>query len=233
MSLALFFLTLYGCSDTEYHTNAIQDSKLTESRNLTGCPQTFCFPPISKDTIIDTFVVNGCVITVEYVVEVCPTTVSVRDFVYTIGSGSACDNINQVWNQYYLNGQSILANEALNSFYRKLTLLVQNSVFNNLDPADFDPNIVYYDFQWIETKCHTMCVDIRDDGEGGVILGGIYQVECGEGCCARTTQFIFDPQGEVDTISSEIRLIEDCEPIRVRCDYTYNPEDCQPACARL
>ena len=232
MSLALFFLTLYACSDTEYHTNAIQDSKLTESRNFGGCPQSFCNPSTITN-VTDVYVINGCSITVNYVLEECPNTVAVRDFSYTIGTGTACTNLSQVWNQYYLYGQSQLANEALNDLYRTLTLLVQNTVFSNLDPGDFASSVVNYDFQFIETKCHTMCVDVRDDGEGGVILGGIYQVQCGEGCCARVTQFVFDINGDPVPTSTEIKEGDECTPVRVNCDYTYDPEQCLPACSRL
>ena len=223
---------MYACTDSEYHTNVIKGTELTENRVFIGCPQSFCFPPVSRDTIIDTFVVNGCSITVQYVVEKCPTIISVRDFEYTIGNSSACANVNQVWNQYYLNGQSQLANEALNSFYRNLTLMVQANIFSNLDPDDFDPSISHVDFQWIETGCHTSCVEISD-GPEGPILGGIYQVKCGDGCCARVTQFSFAPNGDVQIISTKIRGSDDCDPIRVDCSYTYDPNYCQPACARL
>jgi len=223
---------MYACTDAEYHTNAIKDAQLTESRSFNGCPQSFCLTP-QLDTITDTFFVNGCLISVRYIVEVCPLTVSVRDFEYTIGNSSACNNVNQVWNQYYLNGQSQLANEALNSFYRDLTLMVQANILSNLDPDDFDPSILYFDFQWIETGCHTSCVDISVDPEGTPILGGIFQVKCGDGCCARVTKFSFAPNGDTQIISTEIRGSDDCDPIRVDCDYTYDPNYCQPACARL
>ncbi len=222
---------MYACTDTEYHTNAIKDTQLTETRGFNGCPQSFCNDAIiSIDTTV--YVVNGCSITVYYTVESCPTIIVVRDFSYTIGTGSACTNLSQVWNQYYLNGQSILANEALNDLYRTLTLLVQNTVFSNLDPNDFTPGLSNYDFQFIETKCHTMCVDISYD-EGEIILGGITQVQCGKGCCARVTKFVFKSNGDPVPISTEIREGNQCTPITVRCDYTYNPEDCQPACSRL
>ena len=232
MSLALFCLTMYACTDTDYQTNAIKDTKLTETRGFNGCPQSFCFPPNSLDSIVDTFVVNGCTITVQYVVEKCPTTISVRNFEYTIGNSSACNNVNQVWNQYYLNGQSQLANEALNSFYRDLTLMVQTNIINGLDPNDYDPNVPFLDFQWIETGCHTSCTEIIYT-EDGPVLGGIFQVECGKGCCARVTKFIFDSNGDPDIISTEVRGSNDCDPIRVDCDFSYDPNYCQPACARL
>ncbi len=231
MSLALLFTTMYACTDAEYHTNVNQDSKLTENRVFIGCPQSFCDFP-KRDTITDTFFVNGCQIIVDYILEKCPNIISVRNFEYTIGSGSACNNVNQVWNQYYLNGQSQLANEALNSFYRNLTLMVQTNIFSNLDPNDFDSSFPILDFQWIETGCYTSCVEISD-GPEGPILGGIYQVKCGNGCCARVTKFSFEPNGDVQIISTTIRGSDDCDPIRVDCSYTYDPNYCQPACARL
>ncbi len=160
-------LNFYSCSLTESPPKNDIVSQNTETR--AGDPLEFPCDPC-RDAILDyrttTYNIEGCHITVHYTVENCPGyRMSVRDFSYTIGSGSVCYDVKKKWNIYFWANQTYQANLAMNEFYRTLTLLVQADVIAGMDPHNY-PN-GYVDFQWIETYCHTICAAkvLGEEGE--------------------------------------------------------------------
>ncbi len=236
MSLSLILLFFSACGDQEIAPD-IKNHEVNfrgEQSELQMIPCDPCLDgiltPVSK-----IYVINGCSITVSYIIEVCQNgRMAVRDFDYTIGSGAACYNLKQTWNVYYPSTLTLDANIAINAFYRQLTLLVQQDIIDSLNPNDYPSG--YTDLQWIETKCHTLCSKqvVGEPGEPILYWDLSYGV-CGNSCCIRNTTYIV-VNNVFEEQSSEIIYSDGfCDPVTVRCKNGASQWNnrCEVACERL
>ncbi len=223
MAVPILFLFVTSCGKQEAIDTPMSNAT-TETRGV--CDQSGCLNPTiiiyTKD-----FTINGCVVTATYTVTICPNRIRISDMSYTFANSAACNSTNQIWNQYYLNGQSLIANEAINVFYNEITLLIETEVISTL-PAN---GTLLPLLQWVETKCHTVCV-IETKFEDLPSFFELKQVQCGVGCCIRDTELII-VNGKVEKGESLIVNLGVCDPITVRCKGVLLSETCSPACTRI
>lgn len=235
-----FILFYSSCTDHSPKIEMDDYNQNTEMRSSGQLESEFCM--LSGASCINlsflnqskTYVINGCSITVNYQLVLCSGKVrGIRNFSHTFANSSPCYNSKQAWNQYYLAGQTVQANQALNAFYRMLTLMVQADVVASLNPSDF-PN-GYVDLQWIETKCHTLCVkEVKSEDLPSYF--DISHAVCGEGCCVRETKYkvvngVFVQDGNPTLTSTDAS----CDPVPVQCvkDGVQWSNNCDVACERL
>ena len=234
LTLAIFLFSFLSCTDQALKSDLDIDTAngSTEFRKI-YCEWTPCDPlklPISK-----TYVINGCSITVSYILLKCPNWIAVKNFSYSIAQSAPCRDVKQVWNQYYFVGQSLEANLALNNFYRALTLLVQADILASLTPSNY-PN-GFLNAVWIETKCHVMCVEEIKFDDLPSYFDVSYSV-CGIKCCHRNTKYILKDgvlvQDGPSTIT-DLYPVFPCEPLPIQCKEgsTRWGNTCEPVCARL
>jgi len=221
MTVPLLFLFPTSCNK---QSNAIgdQESGELEMRTTEFCENHGCGNPIITNVVGEVYVINGCSIYVNYILEIClHTSISIRNMSYTFANTQACNNYQQIWNQYFLNGQSQLANESINQLYKLLSQMIEDKILNSY------PNIATLHF--IETFCHTLCAKkINDDGENPPFFQLSQQV-CGKSCCIRSTKVV----NGVKT-TSVVYEGGGCDPIPVNCAGDIHISTiCDPACARL
>ena len=145
---------------------------------------------------------------------------------YTFANSSQC-NSSQIWNQYFMNGQTLLANESINQFYKLLSQMVEDKILAGL-PSNSSVGTLHF----IETFCHTLCSkEIKYEDLPSFFE--LSQEKCGISCCVRSTTItIVDGK----KVKSTAVLYEGgaCNPIPVDCHGDMHISNiCDPACARL
>jgi hypothetical protein len=221
MTVPLLFLIPSSCnkqSNIDHET----DIGVVETRTVTEfCENRACEDPIIQPIVGEIYVINGCSITVNYTKEICPLSVSIRNMTYSFANSTACNSYRQIWNQYFMNGQSQLANESINQFYKMLSQMIENKILAGL------PNGTYT-FHFIETFCHTLCAKEIKDGENPSFFE-LTQEKCGKSCCVRSTKYVNGTK-----VTSVIYEGGGCDPIPVDCHGDIHISTiCDPACARL
>lgn len=228
MVVSSLFLFTISCSKNQSSETEIE-SKKTAIRSTIACD----LGNVNCTDFYRTgqYVINGCTINVTYTFRKCGTSFEIRDFDYTFNNSAACDAIQQQWSILY-NTSSLAANNAMNAFYKQLSILVENYEIGLLNPIAFACPSSNYQLTWVETHCHVLCAQ-KGDGEG---LWKLTQVICGDACCIRLTKFCILPDGTINRKEVGVTQINsfDCEPVPVGCTYgNYDPASCQKACARL
>ncbi|MEZ4910941.1 MAG: hypothetical protein R2774_08770 [Saprospiraceae bacterium] len=229
----MLLLFLISCGKQSEENVPITNDN-TEVRNI--CDWRSCETPF---TMVETrsYIINGCEIIATYSIEICPNSVSVRDMSFVFTSSAACNDQNQVWNQFWTHGQTLQANLAYNDFYRQITLLIQDYIVSNVAlPSTTNA------FQWIETGCHTLCKHLVYEDGGDKLRSGdgsrnstfnLYHTICGESCCIRSTEIIWK-DGIATLGESTIINARPCIMKPVNCpEGYYDSNICLPACARL
>jgi len=220
MAIPILFLFVTSCGKQEAIDTTISNATI-ETRGV--CDQFDCLGPLN--TYTKDFIINGCVVTATYTVNECLDRTRIYNMSYTFANSATCNSTKQIWNQYYLNGQSLLANEAINVFYNEITLLIEANYISTLTPDKYPPLL-----QWIETKCHTLCaVEVKFED-----LPSYYdlsQVQCGTSCCVRETDLLV-VDGKVVKGPSEIVQLGGCDPVTIKCKGEMLL-GCKAACERL
>lgn len=238
---------IFSCSDQTLNKeleNFNYTNTQTELRNQLCDLAIPCTPEENVKT--KSYMINGCKVTVTFTLVKCDPSIyayiGVKDFSFSFAESAPCRNIKQAWNQYYFVGQTLQANLALNDFYRTLTLLVQADVMSDLDPAPYLKYNSIMNFDWVETKCHTICAKeiVFDDLPSYFDLS---YAECGYKCCRRETtyKYIENSEGggswvqQGDPIVKEVYPTIPCEYKPVECIEGASQWDpnCHPACERL
>ena len=216
MTVPLLFLLPSSCNEPQI-LDAVPLDAETEIRNIiaSGCGDDPCGGNWDEVKVIEEdFNINGCQVRVRYRRIKCGNSFYITNIGTTLlnPSSPACNK----WNQYFQNGQTVQANEALNAFYKAITMAIENSLVNSF------PGLPLLNVSVIETYCHTMCVSY--DGEGNP---NVFHERCGTNCCIRTTTYANGgPTSQPAYAGNPL-----CTPISVSCNQTGLP--CQPACARL
>ena len=229
MTVPLLFLFSTSCS--ENHVSPHEEGlSVVESRVTSFCDNVNPCGNTQSAIINENYVINGCTITVNYEKWSCSNDVVIKNMSYTFANSSACNSLQQPWNQYFLNGQSLAANEAMNDFYKQLVDMIENNIF-----ANSSAQIVTF----INTYCHTLCVMEEKDEEGNFGAINLRQVPCGTSCCVRVTRLVIDPATDKLIKKTDPPIYEgSCDPLPAQFDtgcgegYTVD-RLCDPACERL
>ena len=217
MAVPLLFLLPSSCNEPQI-LDAVPLDAETEIRNIiaSGCGDDPCDGNYDDIKVInEDYSINGCSVRVHYRMARCGNSFYVTNIGTTLlnPTSPACNK----WNQYFQNGQTVQANEALNAFYNAITMAIESTIVSQFSSA-----FPILTVNVIETYCHTMCVSY--DGEGNP---NVYHERCGTNCCIRTRQYVNGiPYGAPAYAGNPT-----CTPISITCNQTGLP--CQPACARL
>ncbi len=229
MAIPLLFLFVSSCNK-QSNIDHENDLGVVETRTVAEfCDEALvpCSNAIISYIVDEIYVINGCTVYVDYTLLKCPNFTIVRDMSYTFANSAACNNTNQIWNQYYFNGQSQLANESINQFYKLLSEMIEEKI-----ALSSPPTVGNFRFHFVETFCHTLCAKEITDGENPSFFLLSQQV-CGRSCCIRTTEYIIK-DGKLVKETVAIHVGGDCDPIPVDCNGDKHlSEICDPACARL
>ena len=231
----LFGLTMYACADKDYVVPKDEIAGV-EKRGLGSCEFFLCdvFPVIEWDTIHDTLGIRDCQVFVSYEKRKCNAGFEVRNFDFTPDmSDPDCMDILDSIATFWLAEDFEEARDMYNSWYREITLEVQDIILDGLDPMDFSGN-ESRSFQFIEVDCQTLCVDIFVDEFENISIGYIGHVKCGESCCVRAGTWRFDANGDAFIIGQSVLPgTGECSSSFISCQGDYDPEMCSPACDRL
>ncbi|MBK9582606.1 MAG: hypothetical protein IPO48_12065 [Saprospiraceae bacterium] len=229
MAIPLLFLFVTSCNEQNVDETLLENQKVeirtSDCEDLGQDPTCITIPRTG------TYVISGCTVYVSYTLRKCGTsTFTIRDFDYDLANSPACNTIRQQWSTLF-NMSSLDANEAMNDFYRNLSIMVEDYEFSLLDPDDFPCPSNNATWSWIETYCHTIC-NRKHEGDGDQYLN---QVICGYSCCIRSTSFCFENGVPKRTDVQINDLSDECDPVMfIACpNGSYNPNVCQKSCARL
>jgi hypothetical protein len=197
----------------------------TEIRNATDFCDTNPFG-CSEVPVTDEFMIDGCKVYVSYILVTCPSGTSFKNMTYSFENSTACNTLKNRWNQYYPTGQYQLANEALNAFFKQLSVLIEDKYLNSLSSATSAVTL-----HFVETFCHSICITSKKDEEGNPISFDINQIRCGKSCCVRVTTAVrVNGRWEKTTV---IVTEGSCDPLPINCEGLHISSICSPACARL
>ena len=229
MTVPLLFLFSTSCSENHVSPNE-EGLSTVESRTTSYCDRLPCGSQLPVD-VTETFVINGCVITVKYKKWVCGG-VTIKNMSYTFANSSACNSIQQTWNQYFLNGQEQEASNAMNEFYKLLVGMIENRILANTTNQSIQT------IAFINTYCHTLCVMEEKDEEGNFGAINLRQVPCGTSCCERITEAVFDPISGTWKKKTKVISEGSCDPLpsqfETGCGEGYIVDRiCDPACSGL
>lgn len=225
MAIPLLFLFVTSCNE-QYAGDKVFENKTTQLRNE-FCELNDCGNPTIIPITGEIYVINGCSISVNYIKEVCANSITIKHMSYTFANSSACNNYRQIWNQQFMNGQTQLANESMNQFFKLLSEMIEDRI-----RAGLPSNSTVSTLHFVETFCHTLCAkEIKFDDLPSYFE--LTQEKCGISCCIRSTEIKFI-DGEWVEVKSVISVGGDCDPILVNCNGDIHVSAiCDPACARL
>ncbi|MBK8826094.1 MAG: hypothetical protein IPO26_05130 [Saprospiraceae bacterium] len=230
MAIPLLFLFVTSCNEQHVDETIFENQKVeirtSDCENL-GNGGSDCETEIKTGQ----YIINGCMVNVSYKLSKCGNDFSIKDFSYTFTNSSACNTIQQQWSALF-NISSLAANNAMNAFYKQLSIMVEDYEFSLLDPDEFPCPSNNSTWSWIETHCHTLCATKGDGEEGDLLLN---HVVCGYSCCIRSTSFCFENGVPKRTDVQINDLSDECEPVEfIACpNDSYDPNACQKSCARL
>ncbi len=232
MAVPLLFIFISSCSNDSSQNDIQEDlnvSSRTESLTRDFCDFK-CYDRIFERE--DIFIVEGCSIKVTYTVQYCDGWTAITNLNWrTIFSRNCGWKDLPWWENFYENGFSYEANQAINMLIKELTLMIEdkeltiriNNEGTNIENGQ--SQIVHF----VETSCHTLCTGEENDPFNPFF---IYHAKCGESCCLRITDVkIID--GDFFKTSRIVPSNKPCDPTTIENGCISPSAICNPACSRL
>ncbi len=231
MAVPLLFIFISSCSNDASQNDIQEDVNVSYRTNdLTRELCDFdCF-----DRLIDRediFIVEGCSIKVTYTVQYCDSWMAITNLNWRTIFSSTCGWKDLPWwENFYDNGFSYTANEAINMLIKELSIMIEDKELALLNLVNGDIQTVHF----VETSCHTLCTGEENDpeDEGFFNLFFIYHAKCGESCCLRITEAEYT-NGDYVKTTRIVPSNKPCDPTTIENGCINPSVICNPACSRL
>jgi hypothetical protein len=223
LAFLAFLLTFFISSCSENVSNNGELVK-TELQTRTGCdndpaPPFGCITTIHSNEI---FTIRGCAYTVWYRVIECASGITIDQLVYTRGTTPACKALEDMFASSGLESANTLYDQVI----RELTFAIQESVikayaqntnkFRCTNGGTLPCTAATYAVGFAVQGCYNLCATRVDDGEGGSTWS-LYESQCSDACCKKTTPFCIKTDGTWCYGTPVYTSVGGCTPVVYRC----------------